>query len=128
MAEQYAGALYLVPVIVAALVAFVVTRPEKLDTSETVAEVQPELPAARVERRASPRRQATVTPHPTLLHAALSSHLSAVSRRTNPTQAAAAQASRLARLAAHQSARLVSIRRPTRIPRRPSHRCPRKPE
>jgi hypothetical protein len=67
--------------------------------------------------------------HPTLFHAALSSHLSAVSRpsRNASNATTAASAANAAGLAAFNSSRLVSSRRPTRIPRRPSHRCPRKP-
>ena len=167
MTEHYVGALlYLVPVLVAAIVAFVVTRPEK-DESSTV--------EVRVERRGAPRGPAprdgtrrdpapsgstrvepgqhdsglydwaqhdwaprgstprdpgprlyspsrrlpapTPPPHPTLLHAALSTHLTAVS---------ATARSKTPSLSAQQAARLVSIRRPARIPRRPAHRCPRK--
>jgi hypothetical protein len=52
-------------------------------------------------------------PHPTLLHAALSAHLDAVARSVTADSTRAAA-----------PGRLVSIRRPTPIPRRPSHVCP----
>jgi hypothetical protein len=128
VADQWAGALYLAPVVVAAIVAWVVTRPgkKKAASEEPLAQVIT-LPRPTtydgIERRTGSRRPAPATAHPTLFHAALSSHLSAVSRPSrnavNPANAAS--------LAAFQSARLVSSRRPTRIPRRPSHQCPRKP-
>ena len=147
MAEQVAGALlFLVPVVMAAIVAYVITRPEREPEPEPTVEPVEPAPSARVvpferraldrrggqssalrrgpavpDRPASPpqtplRRTPAAIAHPTLLHAALSSHLSAVSR----TQTGAAQAA--------NAARLVSIRRPARIPRRPSHRCPHNPE
>lgn len=128
MADQWAGALYLAPVVVAAIVAWVVTRPgkKKASSGEPLAQVIP-LPRPTtyegIERRTGSRRPAPVTAHPTLFHAALSSHLTAVSRPSRNAVSAANAAS----LAAFQSARLVSSRRPTRIPRRPSHQCPRKP-
>ncbi len=135
MAENVAGALlFLVPVVVAAIVAYVVTRPER----DRVVPTPADPPGARIvpfERRSADRRgqqaecrrQPAPPAHPTLLHAALSSHLSAVSG-TNPGPAGTA--SRAAGLSAFQAARaakLVSIRRPARIPRRPSHRCPHRP-
>lgn len=140
MTEQYAGALlYLVPVIVAAVVAFVVTRPEKDDPAPAAAP-QDAIPATRripAQRTYAPpaspsagggaytggnrRMQASAQQSPTLLHAALSSHLAAVSRTAT---------SHAAPLSAKQPvlrpARLVSIRRPARIPRRPLHQCPHK--
>ncbi|MDG6102318.1 hypothetical protein Daura_43690 [Dactylosporangium aurantiacum] len=125
MTEQYAGALlYLVPVIVAAVVAFVVTRPEKDEASAAApTPLSRRIPAQRTyppppaypggNRRApAPAQQS-----PTLLHAALSSHLAAVSRTA--TSAGAPLSSPVVR-----PARLVSIRRPTRIPRRPLYQCP----
>jgi hypothetical protein len=131
VADQWAGALYLVPVIVAAVLAFVVTRPSKKSAAapeESSPEaLAPVIPLPRpatydgVERRMGSRRPSPASTHPTLFHAALSSHLAAVSR---PPVTAATNAS----LAAFQSARLVSSRRPTRIPRRPTHKCPRKPQ
>ena len=152
MADQWAGALYLAPVVVAALVAWAVTRPGKkkastrTDMDETGDATAPVIPLSRtstydgVERRTGSRRPAAknvtknvnknpANAHPTLLHAALSSHLSAVSRpsRNASNATTAASAANAAGLAAFNSARLVSSRRPTRIPRRPSHRCPRKP-
>jgi hypothetical protein len=131
VADQWAGALYLAPVVVAAIVAWVVTRPgkKKAASLESDAALAPVIPFPRtttyegVERRTGSRRPSPATAHPTLFHAALSSHLSAVSRPART----AASAANAASLAAFQSARLVSSRRPTRIPRRPSHQCPRKP-
>jgi hypothetical protein len=130
VADQWAGALYLAPVVVAAIVAWVVTRPgkKKAASSDSDASLAPvtQLPRTTyegIERRTGSRRPAPVNAHPTLFHAALSSHLSAVSRPARN----AANAANAASLAAFQSARLVSSRRPTRIPRRPSHQCPRKP-
>jgi hypothetical protein len=138
VADQWAGVLYLAPVVVAAIVAWAVTRPgrKKATTAyqsdtESDTEVAPVIPLTRpattpydgIERRTGSRRPAPATAHPTLFHAALSSHLSAVSRPARGASSAATAAS----LAAFQSARLVSSRRPTRIPRRPSHQCPRKP-
>jgi hypothetical protein len=149
--EQYAGVLYLVPVLVAAVVAFVMTRPARARRSapsgparrrgdsafdarpeaEFTAPVIPLAPSPRktgytgVERRTGSRRPQVPAAPSSLMHAALSSHITAVSRATGVTKAAAS-ASRAAGLAAHQNARLVSIRRPARIPRRPSHLCPRK--
>ncbi|WP_432977760.1 hypothetical protein [Dactylosporangium sp. CA-233914] len=137
MAEQYAAVLlYLVPVLVAAVVAFIVTRPEKDDSpvdatpdaaSPRVASVtRPHIPAQRtyqpLNRRANPSTAHPQPPAPTLLHAALSSHLAAVSGAAK-SSTAPASASR----PAIRPARLVSIRRPARIPRRPAHRCPHKP-
>jgi hypothetical protein len=134
VADQWAGALYLAPVVVAAIVAWAITRPGRkkaADTPESDTALAPVIPLSRtaagtydgVERRTGSRRPVPANTHPTLFHAALSSHLSAVSRPTRtPTTAATA-----ASLAAFQGARLVSSRRPTRIPRRPSHQCPRKP-
>lgn len=144
MAEQYAGALlYLVPVLVAAVVAFIVTRPERDDApagdltdstlpTPAVSRVpgppaRPRVPQQRtyqpLNRRANP---STAAPNPaaspTLLHAALSSHLAAVSGA-----AAGAPAPLSAKLPVVRPGRLVSIRRPARIPRRPIHRCPHKP-
>jgi hypothetical protein len=133
VADQWAGALYLVPVIVAAVVAYVVTRPSKKSTAAAAEEpdaLAPVIPLPRtttyngIERRMGSRRPSPANAHPTLFHAALSSHLSAVSRPPPASATAATNAS----LAAFQSARLVSSRRPARIPRRPSHQCPRKPE
>ncbi|MER7003382.1 hypothetical protein ABT297_10085 [Dactylosporangium sp. NPDC000555] len=141
MAEQYAGALlYLVPVVVAAVVAFIVTRPEKDAPAEpdaagpppqrperrgagASAATRPYVPAQRthqpLNRRTDPPT-VTLQPSPTLLHAALSSHLAAVS-----DAAGAAGTPASAKRPVVRSARLVSIRRPARIPRRPIHRCPR---
>jgi hypothetical protein len=136
--EQYAGALlYLVPVIVAAVVAFVVTRPEKDEPAPAEAPLDA-IPATRripTQRSYSPspsagassytggNRRSTAVPHqsPTLLHAALSSHLAAVSRTA--TSAAAPLSAKQPVL---RPTRLVSIRRPARIPRRPLHQCPHK--
>ena len=130
MADQWAGALYLAPVVVAAIVAWVVTRPgkKKAASPDSDASLAPVIPLSRltydgVERRTGSRRPVPATAHPTLFHAALSSHLTAVSRPARNV----ANAANAASLAAFQSARLVSSRRPTRIPRRPSHQCPRKP-
>lgn len=134
MADQWAGALYLAPVVVAAIVAWAVTRPGRKKASaapESDTSLAPIIPLPRptaatydgIERRTGSRRPVPANTHPTLFHAALSSHLSAVSRPARGTTNAATAAS----LAAFQSARLVSSRRPTRIPRRPSHQCPRKP-
>ncbi|MGI5236977.1 hypothetical protein [Dactylosporangium sp. CA-139066] len=147
MAEQYAGALlYLVPVVVAAVVAFIVTRPEK-DAVEPSAAApaiagpppgmaerrrvaravgpRPVVPQQRtyqpLNRRANPSTVAP-QPSPTLLHAALSSHLAAVARSAGTSGAPAS-----AKAPALRPGRLVSIRRPARIPRRPIHRCPHKP-
>jgi hypothetical protein len=128
MASKYLGILlYLVPVAVAAFVAYVVTRPAKDETDE--------LPKAKVLRLGAPNRRASdrrgrrspapVVNHPTLMHAALSTHLTAVTR---PVPKPAATAARAAEVAARHIAPLVSIRKPARIPRRPSHRCPHKPE
>jgi hypothetical protein len=135
--EQYAGALlYLVPVVVAAIVAFVVTRPEQDDPAPAAAAALDAIPATRripTQRSYSPsgsassytggNRRSTGTAHqsPTLLHAALSSHLAAVSRTA--TSAAAPLSSKQPVL---RPSRLVSIRRPARIPRRPLHQCPHK--
>jgi hypothetical protein len=156
VAVQYAGALYLVPVIAAAVIAFLVTRPgrnasadddQPIKARATVAPVVP-MPrrassaaasgstggsgAPAIERRKGSRRpmpKAGPQPMPpTLFHAALSSHLTAVSRTAPGPVKAANSASLAAGLAAHQNARLVSARRPTRIPRRPSHQCPYKKE
>ena len=141
MTEQYAGALlYLVPVIVAAVVAFVVTRPEKDEAATGTPAAAPldAIPPTRripSQRSYSPapsagassytggNRRSTAVPHqsPTLLHAALSSHLAAVSRTA--TSAAAPLSSKQPVL---RPSRLVSIRRPARIPRRPLHQCPHK--
>jgi hypothetical protein len=136
VAEQVAGALlFLVPVVVAAIVAFVITRPERPPAAAaTVAE--PEARVVPLERRSpdrrgrqqsAARRLPAPLAHPTLLHAALSSHLSAVSAKQGGT-AAASRAASLSAGEAAKAVRLVSIRRPTRIPRRPSHRCPHQPE
>ncbi|WP_433079399.1 hypothetical protein ACQP1P_40055 [Dactylosporangium sp. CA-052675] len=141
MAEQYAGALlYLVPVLVAAVVAFIVTRPEQDDApAETTLPMpadptraaapanRPRVPQQRtyqpLNRRANPSTAApNPSSSPTLLHAALSSHLAAVSGAAAGTTAPASS-----KLPAVRPARLVSIRRPARIPRRPLHRCPHKP-
>jgi hypothetical protein len=147
VAEQYAGALlYLVPVVVAAVVAFIVTRPEKdaVEPSTPPAPV-PGPPSGMAERRGGSRAVAprpfvpsqrtyqplnrranpsTAAPQlsPTLLHAALSSHLSAVAEGAGTSGAPAS-----AKVPAVRPGRLVSIRRPARIPRRPIHRCPHKP-
>jgi hypothetical protein len=139
VAEQYAGALlYLVPVLVAAVVAFIVTRPEKDDSTPSLdpdfvptpparpaAVTRPHIPAQRtyqpLNRRANPSTVAPV-PSPTLLHAALSSHLAAVAGSAVSSTAPAS-----AKQPAVRPSRLVSIRRPARIPRRPLHRCPHKP-
>ncbi len=141
MTEQYAGALlYLVPVIVAAVVAFVVTRPEKDEAPAPAAAPLDAIPATRriPTQRAYTTFPAAATPaatytggnrrstasaqqSPTLLHAALSSHLAAVSRTT--TSAAAPLSSKQPVI---RPTRLVSIRRPARIPRRPLHQCPHK--
>ena len=159
MAEQVAGALlFLVPVVMAAIVAYVITRPEREPEPEPTVEPVEPAPSARVvpfERRALDRRggqssalrRASAGPdrpasppqtplrrtpaaiaHPTLLHAALSSHLSAVSRTQTGAAQAASRAAGLSAVQAANAARLVSIRRPARIPRRPSHRCPHNPE
>jgi hypothetical protein len=121
-------------VVVAAIVAWAITRPGRkkaADTPESDTPLASIVPLSRttlatydgIERRTGSRRPVPANTHPTLFHAALSSHLSAVSRPARtPTSAATA-----ASLAAFQSARLVSSRRPTRIPRRPSHQCPHKP-
>jgi hypothetical protein len=159
VAEQVAGALlFLVPVVVAAIVAYVVTRPEPepakplsdtllpdtllpetLLPDTLLPDTQPK-PGARIvpfERRAldrrggqpsALRRQPAPIAHPTLLHAALSSHLSAVSRSQTGAAQAASRAASLSAYQAADAARLVSTRRPARIPRRPSHRCPHRPE
>jgi hypothetical protein len=149
VAVEYAGALYLVPVIAAAVIAFLVTRPgrdaraaaadEPVKAVATVEPLAPVVPMPRpsadglagrpaIERRKGSRRPASkVAPQPmppTLFHAALSSHLTAVSRTASGPVRAANSAGLAAGLAAHQNARLVSARRPTRIPRRPSHQCP----
>ncbi|GAA3271605.1 hypothetical protein Dvina_45360 [Dactylosporangium vinaceum] len=138
MAEQYAGALlYLVPVLVAAVVAFIVTRPEKDDSEPSPQETavlpparpaavsRPYIPAQRtyqpLNRRANPSTVAP-QPSPTLLHAALSSHFAAVAGAATSASAPAS-----AKQPAVRPSRLVSIRRPARIPRRPLHRCPHKP-
>ena len=128
MVAQYTGALlYVVPVGVAAIVAFVATRrvpgdkpvqPErrvKAAAPQPPAPLQPR-PAPLQPMPAAPPGRSGQRPHPTLLHAALSAHLDAVARSA---RAASAPPS------ASQAARLVSIRRPTPIPRRPSHLCPR---
>ncbi|WP_344610323.1 hypothetical protein [Dactylosporangium salmoneum] len=139
--EQYAGALlYLVPVVVAALVAFIVTRPEKDQEPEAAAPTPPPgfperraLPAAPkfipqqrtyqpLNRRANPSTAAPQPPSPTLLHAALSSHFAAVAAATGASTAPAS-----AKRPVVRPSRMVSIRRPARIPRRPVHRCPHKP-
>jgi hypothetical protein len=128
---QYAGALlYLVPVVVAGVVAFVVSRPEKDRTDATSVDLPPVPPQRRAKDK--PKPPGNVVAHPTLMHAALSTHLTAVSgtpvpvgkHRPGPAQAASLAASVSAQ---HAAARLVSIRRPARIPRRPVHRCPHKP-
>ncbi|GAA0736481.1 hypothetical protein Drose_30330 [Dactylosporangium roseum] len=128
MTEQYAGALlYLVPVVVAAIVAFVVTRPEKSAAEPAQADLgdvpgpAPRIPA---QRTYTPNRRvpSPAPPSPTLLHAALSSHLAAVAGSATSAHAPAS-----AKQPAVRPARLVSIRRPARIPRRPLHRCPHKP-
>ncbi|MFC5001748.1 hypothetical protein ACFPIJ_28405 [Dactylosporangium cerinum] len=135
MTEQYAGALlYLVPVIVAAVVAFVVTRPEKDEPAPVAAAPLDAFPAPRripAQRSSSPpvssytghNRRNSTSPQqsPTLLHAALSSHLAAVSRTATSTTAPLSSKQPVVR-----PARLVSIRRPARIPRRPLHQCPHK--
>jgi hypothetical protein len=140
MIEQYAvAALYLVPVAVAALIAYFVTR-EPTD--------EPELAApARISTRAissrlsSPRDPwhdlyesesmlraagtagSTATPlptHGTLLNAALSAHFDAVSRASERRTGGRA----IARPApSHLPLRSVSVRRPTRHSRRAAHRC-----
>ncbi|WP_432829734.1 hypothetical protein [Dactylosporangium sp. CA-092794] len=120
MVEQYAGALlYLVPVLVAAVVAFIVTRPDASATADladisdisVTPPVRPHIPAQRTYQ--PPNRRAAAPPA-SLMHAALSSHLAAVS--LSPATPAAVSPTRL-----------VSIRRPARIPRRPLYRCPHKP-
>jgi hypothetical protein len=137
VAEQIAGALlYLVPVLVAAVVAFIVTRPEKddapLDEASSPpprtgpAAARPRIPGQRtyqpLNRRANPSTAAPQPPSPTLLHAALSSHLAAVAgAATSPTAPLSSKQPVV------RPSRLVSIRRPARIPRRPLHRCPHKP-
>ncbi len=66
------------------------------------------------------RRSQLSTPQsPTLLHAALSSHLAAVSRTAGSSNAPLSSP-------VIRPARLVSIRRPARIPRRPLYQCPHK--
>ncbi|GAA2614658.1 hypothetical protein GCM10010399_51920 [Dactylosporangium fulvum] len=128
MTEQYAGALlYLVPVVVAAIVAFVVTRPEKPAAEPARADragVPGPVPRIPAQRTYPPNRRvpSSAPSSPTLLHAALSSHLAAVAGSATSSQAPAS-----ARQPAVRPARLVSIRRPARIPRRPLHRCPHKP-
>ena len=147
MAHYAEALLYLVPVVVAGVVAFVVSRPDRdrpdrdrPDGDRTVAARQDNerptndrpRPAVPPQRRAKDKPAATVVPHPTLMHAALSTHLKAVSgvrvpagkQRTGAAQAASLAASVSAQ---HAAARLVSIRKPARIPRRPVHRCPHKP-
>ena len=129
MTEQYAGALlYLVPVIVAAVVAFVVTRPEKDEAPAPAADAVPSvrrIPAQRTYPAPSShpggnrRSQPSAPQSPTLLHAALSSHLAAVSRSAGSSNAPLSPP-------VVRPARLVSIRRPARIPRRPLHQCPHK--
>ncbi|WP_433049997.1 hypothetical protein [Dactylosporangium sp. CS-033363] len=136
MAEQYAGALlYLVPVLVAAVVAFIVTRPEKDEEPSPVVDALPRRPVSSVSRpripgqrtyqplnrRANPSTVAP-SPSPTLLHAALSSHLAAVAGASASSSAPSSSS-----IPAVRPARLVSIRRPARIPRRAIHRCPHKP-
>lgn len=140
MTEQYAGALlYLVPVIVAAVVAFVVTRPEE-DVPAPTLDAAPSgrrIPAQRTYTAPPPstgslsptgssaytggnrRTQASAQQSPTLLHAALSSHLAAVSRTAGSSNAPLSSP-------VVRPARLVSIRRPARIPRRPLYQCPHK--
>ncbi|MFF5227024.1 hypothetical protein [Dactylosporangium sp. NPDC000521] len=131
MTEQYAGALlYLVPVVVAAIVAFMVTRPEK-DEPAAATDAPPPAPRIPAQRVHTPapaassytgsnrRMQPMPQQSPTLLHAALSSHLAAVSRTATSTSAPHSAPS-------IRPARLVSIRRPARIPRRPLHQCPHK--
>ncbi|WP_433209312.1 hypothetical protein ACQP00_44925 [Dactylosporangium sp. CS-047395] len=134
MVEQYAGALlYLVPVLVAAVVAFIVTRPEKDEEPSPVVDSLPPRPISSVSRpripgqrtyqplnrRANPSTVAP-SPSPTLLHAALSSHLAAVASASSSAPSSSS-------IPAVRPARLVSIRRPARIPRRAIHRCPHKP-
>jgi hypothetical protein len=140
---HYAGALlYLVPVVVAGIVAFVVSRPDKAEKDEAARDEAAKARAAAAELVAQqaatkpvpPQRRAkdNVVAHPTLMHAALSTHLTAVSgtrvhagkHRTGSAQAASLAAGVSAQ---HAAARLVSIRKPARIPRRPVHRCPHKP-
>jgi len=114
-----------------------VTRPEKSSSpspspsSDEALEHIPAparrpVPAQRtyqpLNRRANPSTAAPAPPSPTLLHAALSSHLAAVSGSATSSAAPAS-----ARQPVVRPARLVSIRRPARIPRRPIHRCPHKP-
>jgi len=120
VAEHIAVALlYLVPLALATIVAYFVTRPRRPAPTELTD----------LDTLLGPeRRRQPATAHPTLLHAALSSHLTAVTRRSSdPSVNAARIASRAAMLSAGHATRLVSIRRPTRIPRRPSHRCPHQP-
>lgn len=160
MAPYAEALLYLVPVVVAGIVAFVVSRPDKTrpdHDSPDDGDRRPghgsrrsgdvarrpdhdsrrpaavELPAVPPQRRANDKPPTNVVAHPTLMHAALSTHLLAVSgprvlpagkHRTGAAQAASLAASVSAQ---HAAARLVSIRKPTRIPRRPVHRCPHKP-
>jgi hypothetical protein len=126
VAEHITGALlYLVPVALATIVAYLVTRPSQPDRP---APAEPEFTDLDTLLGPERRRQPAVA-HPTLLHAALSSHLTAVSRTSrDPSVNAARSATRAATLSTSQDvARLVSIRRPARIPRRPSHRCPHQP-
>lgn len=129
MTEQYAGALlYLVPVIVAAVVAFVVTRPEKDEAPAPAVDAVPPVRRIPVQRThpapasytgGNRRSQPSAQQSPTLLHAALSSHLAAVSRTAGSANAPLSSP-------VVRPARLVSIRRPARIPRRPLHQCPHK--
>ena len=112
---------------------------ERLTLLVVPAAGEPTLIVPRLERPAVPdwlasppqtplRRTPAAIAHPTLLHAALSSHLSAVSRTQTGAAQAASRAAGLSAVQAANAARLVSIRRPARIPRRPSHRCPHNPE
>lgn len=154
MVEEYAvAALYLVPVAAAAVVAYLVTRepatasqvrqyelpqvsprpiPAPRDPWEErydryIADVSrakaahPSQPSQHRRRATDPGvpGAATSTPpadQPTLMHAALSAHLSTVSRQT-----------RGLRVPAHPIPNLASIRRPTRLGRRATHRCARRP-
>jgi hypothetical protein len=129
VAEHITGALlFLVPVALATIVAYLVTRPRRQGRPAPAEPEHTDLDTLLGPER---RRQPAIA-HPTLLHAALSSHLTAVTRTSSdPSVNAARMASRSALLSAGQAsqdtARLVSIRRPARIPRRPSHRCPHQP-
>jgi hypothetical protein len=147
MIEQYAVAtLYLVPVAVAALIAYFVTRePDEETPVAGTAPRSPRVPAVKAPLVISPRdpwhdlyesesllraagaagsttasTAGPVPTHGTLLNAALSAHFDAVSRASDRRTGGRA----IARPAAsHLPLRSVSVRRPTRHSRRAAHRC-----